>query len=207
MTTRRTVVAVCRVCADYATDHAALYRHGQTYRHLGNDRVRCPGQEDDGTDDRATPMTFAQFLSDFDGSLVAETLTALLGRTDVLLDAALSAKLTGTLARRELRGVPVTPTTFLFGLRAAHAGVPFPELIGPAALLACPGGPWHDPACADLFDGWAAARGMAELPDPLRVARELTADFGGTVAELALAVTGILADSRADARSVRGGRP
>lgn len=51
-------VRVCRNCYDYAGDGAAVVpdaRANGGWRHkLGT--VRCPGQEDDDTDDRAEPM-------------------------------------------------------------------------------------------------------------------------------------------------------
>lgn len=59
----RTVVAVCGTCDDYAEEGALLYRHGQDYRHVANDSRRCPGQEDDDTEDEADPIPLAAYAA------------------------------------------------------------------------------------------------------------------------------------------------
>ena len=45
---------VCANCEDYV-DEPQLKRHGSGWRHVANNSVRCPGQGDDDTDDRAEP--------------------------------------------------------------------------------------------------------------------------------------------------------
>lgn len=45
---------VCGTCEDYVDD-ARIKPHGPGWRHVTNNSVRCPGQGDDDTDDRATP--------------------------------------------------------------------------------------------------------------------------------------------------------
>lgn len=51
-------VLVCRNCYDYAGEGSLVVKDGRArdgWRHKYG-TVRCPGQEDDGTDDRAEPM-------------------------------------------------------------------------------------------------------------------------------------------------------
>lgn len=53
-----TRVRVCRNCYDYAEEGALVVPDGRAsggWRHQ-HGTTRCPGQEDDGTDDRAEPM-------------------------------------------------------------------------------------------------------------------------------------------------------
>jgi hypothetical protein len=77
--TPRIIVGVCRECVDYVFDGAALYRHGADYLHYGNDSVRCPGQEDDETDDRANLMSFEVFREEWGDTEVTEVLVDLFG--------------------------------------------------------------------------------------------------------------------------------
>jgi len=54
-------VKACANCYDYAGEHALLVPDGRAqggWRHKGG-TVRCAGQEDDHTDDRAEPMTLS----------------------------------------------------------------------------------------------------------------------------------------------------
>lgn len=56
MSTQR--IRVCRHCYDYAAEGAFIVPDGRArdgWRHAKG-TVRCPGQEDDDTDDRAEPM-------------------------------------------------------------------------------------------------------------------------------------------------------
>lgn len=100
------------------------------------------------------------------------------------------------LARRAFTGVTVTASDSMRSLRRAGSPLIGTQLLGPAALLACPGGPYADPVCVDLFDGWKAAQDMVVLPPALSIAATLGGRFTGTVAELTAVVTAALSDYR-----------
>lgn len=74
MSTPPTPNAVCRTCVDYAEDHAVLVLVDGEHVHECNGSARCPGQEDDDTDDVAEPMSFTDFLDEFDDEVVARVL-------------------------------------------------------------------------------------------------------------------------------------
>lgn len=92
------------------------------------------------------------------------------------------------------RQSPVTPETPVPEVVGSALLLGFAERwAGPAALLACGGGPYADPARPALPAALAASRDLSgRLVEPLRVAAGLAPTFAGTVAELAATVTGVL---------------
>lgn len=100
------------------------------------------------------------------------------------------------LARQRLGGVTVTTATTLAELRArSRPGMDLP-LLGPAALLARAGGPFADPGCVTLFDGWQRVFAADQLRGAEQIASRLAPSFEGTVGDLEIAVAGILATGR-----------
>ena len=60
-------------------------------------------------------------------------------------------------ARAALQRFTVTPSGRLNVVRLLADDLPRPQLLGPALLLACAGGPYAERACSDLFLGWRRA--------------------------------------------------